>query len=132
VSFRFQINFLLGFRELLYLIFDALNTLNDSAQLIPGNIDRCTHCLLLTGEPSKSAIDVTVSRRVRERGKQPINGCPPQFGPCATTSAGGAICFASGTRSRIRCTIPRRSLIGFDVAPVDRPLQSAVRATGPE
>jgi hypothetical protein len=45
LSFRFRINFLFGFRELLYLLFDVLSTLNDSAQLIPRNIDRS--CLLL-------------------------------------------------------------------------------------
>jgi hypothetical protein len=74
VALGFQINLLLGFDELLYLVFDMLNALDDRSQLITRNPNRSTHGLLLVNvTPQKSAIHATASRRANERGKQPIN-----------------------------------------------------------
>jgi hypothetical protein len=78
----FQINLLLGFRELLDLVFDMLNAFDDSSQLIARNPHWSAHGSLLVNMISqKSAIRASASSRAKGRGKQLVNHDHPSPNP---------------------------------------------------
>jgi hypothetical protein len=135
VAFGLQINLFLGFREFLDLVFDMLNSLDDSSQLITRNPNRSAHGLLLVNMTlQKSAIHTIASSRPDERGKQPINSFRRASASARRLRSSGAVPSTWSRMAEPACArIVRigelQGGLGFAGGRIDR-LEAAIAALG--